>query len=1055
MKFLHLVIAFLSVTVFAQSYSEDKSEIYTANNEVEDTLNEANNILCIISKIKAEQFVDKGPYKAQIFDERCDTAGARADAQAQAQGGQEQQGAAEVEIASTMIVDAKSAFSELQQRDYIEVRSWFYSEGDHSEAQSSYDWDSEPDMLIYVLTKVWSGATEEDPNGDIEMDFIATSNCQNAPFQTYEEAEAAAKEQGLEDGTRQFWEYTEQYWKCPPIGYNMGNGRLDTTGETTIFMGPRGGNIILTENDNGRDGVYSRTFFECIINNAHVDYQDQLEKNCGETSDLNPNYWSVDISYGFSFDETNDVSCKKIINVTRRQGTNEGPVTSDVTDEWKAIDWNLENNPWLKQGGPATALTETCESTAADDAKLAVWEYGLYTNADDLRYDLKKPGFELQSTEEFPDPYREGDTNSIYAWADYWGTWVGEEWRDVLDDSTSFIKVNSDDAATYNLKQRKMRLTRMSVDNVSLNSLSGIELNLHVEWDIKSVGQECWWNRTDNGGYRWTGEEALVGTKMEPVLRDQLDTNGNQEDDRCDPERWAKLGMPINSTDKNGNQNTVYLGYWDAAADLDGTRPIGKFVFDRIATVVNDRWEGEEDITPFSFTPQQYLEAWDDNLNSSDGYQVWRNLWAHGRGQGYEIKSDALASPDGDFVRRRVEKDITAADLAGVTLGCIHNCLSGGSMKAYFDAALEIIAQGSEDSPGTGVLANPFTSPAILAGDADSVPTGNYVRSGDNKGQWTQEGVLYSNINPNNPVASEVVLYEASGDTLAVVAGQDATQTPLALPEGMYALSDPWSKFGQNICFKAPNGQDECWGMQNHMRLFDVAKFASIECEKTRDTDNDGIGDKYDIHESSEVQSSQSFRLCDSKLWELDDYYEVRWEPWVNYQVFDAAGALVEISRPEAVTLVLPEENKFGRDAGRKKTLEYAGFGRLHGFEWTNFDICQWDDKGEYFDWNNATETERNCIRGFPTYVIPDGTIVMAEDGVTELKSKFLRGEYYLKPLDAASFNNLYTTDPTSLVGLQPEIFDTAVIGDVPEETVMLNGGNTCVDHGEILPACQ
>ena len=153
MKFLHVVIAVLSVTVFAQSYSEDKSEIYTANNEVEDTLNEANNILCIISKIKAEQFVDKGPYKAQIFDERCDTAGARADAQAQAQGGQQQQGAAEVEIASTMIVDAKSAFSELQQKDYIEVRSWFYSEGDHSEAQSSYDWDSEPDMLIYVLTK--------------------------------------------------------------------------------------------------------------------------------------------------------------------------------------------------------------------------------------------------------------------------------------------------------------------------------------------------------------------------------------------------------------------------------------------------------------------------------------------------------------------------------------------------------------------------------------------------------------------------------------------------------------------------------------------------------------------------------------------------------------------------------------------------------------------------------------------------------------------------------------------------------------------------------------
>ena len=71
----------------------------------------------------------------------------------------------------------------------------------------------------------------------------------------------------------------------------------------------------------------------------------------------------------------------------------------------------------------------------------------------------------------------------------------------------------------------------------------------------------------------------------------------------------AKLGMPINSVDKNGNQNTVYLGYWDAAAETAGSTPVGKFVFDRVATVVNNRWEGEEDITPFSFTPQEYLRC--------------------------------------------------------------------------------------------------------------------------------------------------------------------------------------------------------------------------------------------------------------------------------------------------------------------------------------------------------------------------------------------------------------------------------------------------------------
>ena len=103
-------------------------------------------------------------------------------------------------------------------------------EGDYSEAQESYEgmWDQEPDQLIYVLTKVWSGATEEDPNGDLELDFVVESNCKNAPYQEYDEVVAAAAEAGVEEGTRAFWEFTDQFWKCPPIGYQM--TRLNTNG---------------------------------------------------------------------------------------------------------------------------------------------------------------------------------------------------------------------------------------------------------------------------------------------------------------------------------------------------------------------------------------------------------------------------------------------------------------------------------------------------------------------------------------------------------------------------------------------------------------------------------------------------------------------------------------------------------------------------------------------------------------------------------------------------------------------------------------------------------
>ena len=49
-----IFVLILSPYVYSQSYNEDKKEIYTANNEVENTLGEANNILCTISKLKVE-----------------------------------------------------------------------------------------------------------------------------------------------------------------------------------------------------------------------------------------------------------------------------------------------------------------------------------------------------------------------------------------------------------------------------------------------------------------------------------------------------------------------------------------------------------------------------------------------------------------------------------------------------------------------------------------------------------------------------------------------------------------------------------------------------------------------------------------------------------------------------------------------------------------------------------------------------------------------------------------------------------------------------------------
>ena len=151
--------------------------------------------------------------------------------------------------------------------------------------------------------------------------------------------------------------------------------------------------------------------------------------------------------------------------------------------------------------------------------------------------------------------------------------------------------------------------------------------------------------------------------------------------------------------------------------------------------------------------------------------------------------------------------------------------MSGTSFTTYFNEALTLIATGTEQSPAQGDITSPYTGPALAGGDTSALPTGPYVRSGSEKGNWTQEGVL----------STEVMQYQTSGDSLV----DTTTNTALVLPAGMYELNNPWGRFEGNICIVEPNGVDkDCWGMKNHMTLFDMAKASEVECEKTRDTNN-------------------------------------------------------------------------------------------------------------------------------------------------------------------------------------------------------------------------
>ena len=140
MKVVTILISLIAINVFPQEYDTDVADIFAGENQVEESLNLANEILCIVSKLRAEQYIDKGPYKANVYPERCRKqaiqTGSSRQSGSSSGGGQnnQQQQQNQAELPSTMIVDVQFVDAQAEGTsaipEHIEVKSWFYQKGD-------------------------------------------------------------------------------------------------------------------------------------------------------------------------------------------------------------------------------------------------------------------------------------------------------------------------------------------------------------------------------------------------------------------------------------------------------------------------------------------------------------------------------------------------------------------------------------------------------------------------------------------------------------------------------------------------------------------------------------------------------------------------------------------------------------------------------------------------------------------------------------------------------------------------------------------------------------
>ena len=199
-------------------------------------------------------------------------------------------------------------------------------------------------------------------------------------------------------------------------------------------------------------------------------------------------------------------------------------------------------------------------------------------------------------------------------------------------------------------------------------------------------------------------------------------------------------------------------------------------------------------------------------------------------------------------------------------------------------------------------------------------------------------------------------------------------------------------------------------------------------------------------------------------------------------------GEAVDITEPKVLYYEVPETLAadgtalFGKDAGKRVRLEYAGFGELWGIPGFVFDTATGEDLGEFI--NEWKDTYRYLSR----FTMPDGsTIEDATDSTLTYRVKALNGEEWLTKyrcddetcasvtmngvassfIPYGTYSASYEGDKSDLVPdrklrlVGPEDWNgdgipdnPEYIGDEPTTTstpAIIENGKSCVVQGEVF----
>ena len=322
-----------------------------------------------------------------------------------------------------------------------------------------------------------------------------------------------------------------------------------------------------------------------------------------------------------------------------------------------------------------------------------------------------------------------------------------------------------------------------------------------------------------------------------------------------------------------------------------------------------------------------------------------------------------------------------------------------------------------------------------------------YTRSGSNavfterfeKGQWW-DGIR----------ASSVVRYKPNNSGFDV--GGQPLSKGAVINQYIKSVEDPWNAFG-TATYARPDGWVESlnYGLRTG-QLVSETDLPKLECNN-----NNGV---YEDHPAFTGDDESETRYCTQKLYETIGLttYSVSLDLQPSYALLDASGEPVNIAAPRTMYYEVPDSEAFGRDGGKRLSLEFAGHGELRGVPGFVYDTATGEDKGEFVnEWQDS-------YRYLSRFTIPDGSTVTDLNGTTYFV-KALDGEEWLKALDASesqpgeytlTFSDLLADEALTVLGEagSPDYIGeppTCVDPDNVQTCALLNKGQPAVVHGELV----